>query len=168
MCIFTLMAILLFIHSVMSDSASPWTAACRTSLSITISQSLLKLMSIELVMPSSISSSVVPFPPTLSLSQHQGLFQWAGSLHQVAKVLELQLQHQSFHIQGWFPLGLSGLICLLSKGISRVVTNTTIQKHQFFGTQHSLWSNCHICTWLLEKPQFDYKDLCRQSNVSAF
>ena len=82
MCISTLMAILLFSRSVMSDSVTPWTAARHASLSITISQSLLKLMSIGLVMPSSISSSVVPFPPTLSLSQHQGLFQWAGSLHQ--------------------------------------------------------------------------------------
>ena len=58
------------------------------------------------------------------------------------------------NIQGWFPLGLSGLICLLSKGISRVFSNITIWKHQFFGTQPSLWSNSHICTWPLEKPQF--------------
>ena len=60
-----------------------------------------------------------PSPPTLSLSQHQGLFQVVGSLHQVAKVLELQLQHQSFQwIFSWFPLGLTGLISLQSKGLS--------------------------------------------------
>ena len=54
--------------------------------------------------------------------------------------------------QGWFPLGLTGLISLLSKGLSRVFSNTTIQKQQFFSAQPSLWSNSHICTWLLEKP----------------
>ena len=54
------------------------------------------------------------------------------------------------NIQGWFPLGGTGLI-LLSKGLSRVFSNTTVQKHQFFGAQPSLWSNSHIHTWLLEK-----------------
>ena len=56
------------------------------------------------------------------------------------------------NIQGRFPLGLTGLISLQSKGHSRVFSNTTVQKHQFFGTQPSLWSNSHIHTWLLEKP----------------
>ena len=55
------------------------------------------------------------------------------------------------NIQGWCPLGLIGLISLLSKGLSRVFSNTTVQKHQFFGAQSSLWSNSHIHTWLLEK-----------------
>ena len=55
-----------------------------------------------------------PSPPAFNLSQHQGLFQWVGSSHEVARVLELQLQHQSF--QDWFPLGLTGLISLQSKG----------------------------------------------------
>ena len=54
-------------------------------------------------------------------------------------------------IQGWFPLGLPGLIFLLSKGLSRGLSSTTVQKHQFFGTQPSSWSNSHIHTWLLEK-----------------
>ena len=58
-----------------------------------------------------------PSPPAFSLSQHQGFFQSVSSSHQVAKVLELQLQHQSFQ---WFPLGWTGWICLLSKGLSRV------------------------------------------------
>ena len=52
--------------------------------------------------------------------------------------------------QDWFPLGWTGWISLLSKGLSRVFSNTTVQKHQFFGTQLSLWSNSHIHTWLLE------------------
>ena len=55
-------------------------------------------------------------------------------------------------IQGWFPLGLTGLISLLSKRLSRVFSSTTVQRHQFFGPQPSLWSNSHIYTWLLEKP----------------
>ena len=55
-------------------------------------------------------------------------------------------------IQGWSPLGLTALISLLSKGLSRVFFSITVGKHQFFGTQPSLWSNSHISTWLLEKP----------------
>ena len=56
------------------------------------------------------------------------------------------------NIQDWFPLGLTGLNSLQSKGFSRVFSNTTVQKHQFFAAQLSLWSNSHIHTWLLEKP----------------
>ena len=56
------------------------------------------------------------------------------------------------NIQDWFPLGLMGLISLLSKGLSRVSSSTTVWKHQFFGAQPSLWFNSHIHTWLLEKP----------------
>ena len=63
------------------------------------------------------------------------------------------------NIQGWFPLGLTGWISLLSKGLSRVFSSTTIEKHQFFGAQASLWSNSHKCTWLLkENHSFDYMD----------
>ena len=87
-----------FSPSVMSDSATPWTAALQASLSITNSQSLLKLMSIESVMPSNhlILCRSSPSPPAFNPSQHQGLFQGASSLHHVAEVLELQLQHQFF------------------------------------------------------------------------
>ena len=56
------------------------------------------------------------------------------------------------NIQGWFPLGLTGLIFLQSKGLSRVFCNTIVQNHQFFGAQLFLWSNSHIHTWLLERP----------------
>ena len=78
-----------------------------------------------------------PSPPTFNLSQHQGLFKWVSSSHQVAKVLEFQLRHQSFpmKIQDWFPLGRSGWISLQSKELSRVFSNTTFQKHQFFSAQ---------------------------------
>ena len=55
------------------------------------------------------------------------------------------------NIQSWFPLGLTGWISLLFKGLSRVFSSTTVQKYQFFGVQPSLWSRSHICTWLLEK-----------------
>ena len=58
------------------------------------------------------------------------------------------------NIQGWFPLGLIGLISLQSKGLSRVFSSTTIQKHQFFSSQPSLWYSSHIHTWLLAKPKF--------------
>ena len=66
------------------------------SLSFTMSQGMLKLWSIESVMPSNYLILSSPSPPAFNLSQYQGLFQWVGSLHQVAKVLEFQLQHQSF------------------------------------------------------------------------
>ena len=77
--------------------ATPWTAPHQASLSFTLYWTLLKLMSIELVMPSNhLILWLSPSPPTFNLSQHQSLFQWVISSHQVAKVLELQLQPQSF------------------------------------------------------------------------
>ena len=132
----------------------PMDCSTPASLSFTASWSLLKLMSIESVMPSTISSSAAPSPPAFSFSQHQGLFPvsrlfiWGGQSIGVsasASVLPM-------NIQSSFPLGLTGLISLQSKELSRVFSNTTVQKHQFFDTQPSLWSNSHIPTWLLEKP----------------
>ena len=94
-----------------------------------------------------------PSPSALNLSQHQGLFQWLSSSHHMAKVLEFQLQHQSIqNTQDWSPLGWTGWISLQSKGLSIVLSNTTVQKHQFFGAQLSSQSNSHIHTWPLEKP----------------
>ena len=79
-----------------------------------------------------------PSPSAFNPSQHQGLFKWVSSSHQVAKVLEFQLQHQSFQwtprsndVQWTSPLGQTGWISLQSKGLSRVFSNTTVQKHQF-------------------------------------
>ena len=75
---------------------TPRTAARQASLSFTISWSLLKFMSTDAIQPSHPLST--SSPPALNISQHQGLFQWVGSLHQVVKVLELQLQHRSFQL----------------------------------------------------------------------
>ena len=72
------------------------------------------------------------------------------------------------NIPGWLPLGLTGLISVQSKGLSRVFSNTTIWKCNFFSTQPSLWSNSNIWTWLGKNHSFDYMDLCWQSDVSAF
>ena len=90
-----------------------------------------------------------PFLPALSLSQHQGLFQWVSSWHQVAKILELQLWPSvlPMNIKGCFPLGLTCLMSLQSKGLSGVISSTTARKHQFFGAQPSLWSISHIHIW---------------------
>ena len=101
-----------------------------------------------------ISSSVVPFSSCLQYFPASGSFpmsQFFTSGGQ--KVLELQLQHQSFqlNIQDLFPLGWTGWISLQSKGLSRVFSNTTVQKHQFFSAQFSLCSTSHIHTWLLER-----------------
>ena len=110
-------------------------------------------------------------PLTFYLSQHQGLFKWVGSLHQVLKVLELQLQHQSFQWifrTDFLNIGWTGWLSLQSKGLSRVFSNTTVQKHQFFGAQLSLQSNSHIHTWLLEKPQLWLDGTLLAKYVSAF
>ena len=94
-----------------------------------------------------------PSSPASNLSQHQSLFQWVNFLHQVTKVLEFQLPASflPMNIQGWFPLGLIGWTSLQSKVLSRVFSNSTIEKYQFFSTQPFLRSNSHIHTWLLEK-----------------
>ena len=128
---------------------TPWTAAHQASLSITNSRSLPKThvhWVSDAIHPSHPLSS--PSSPALNLSQHQGLFQWVSSSHQVAKVLEFQLQHQYFQ----FLLGWTGWISLQSKGLSRVFSNTTVQKHQFFGAQVSSQSTSRIHTWPQEKP----------------
>ena len=90
-----------------------------------------------------------PSPPALNPSQHQGLFQWVSSLHQLAKVLRLQFQPQSFQDIFRILLGLTGMI-LQSKGLSRVFSNTTVPKHQFFGLLYS--PTLTSWTWILEKP----------------
>ena len=101
-----------------------------------------------------ISSSVIPlsfclwsFPASGSFTMSQ-LFASGGQSIGVSASTSLL----PMNIQDWFPLGLSSLISLQSKGLSRVFSNTTVQKHQFFGTQLPLRSNSHINTWLLEKP----------------
>ena len=128
-----------------------WTAARQAWLPITNSWGLFNLMSIESVMPS--CPLLSPSTPNINLSQKQGLFKWVSSFYQVAKDLEFQLQSVlPINIQDWLPLGWTGWISLQRKGLSKVFSNTTVQKHQFFGTQLSSQSNSHIHTWLLEKP----------------
>jgi len=151
--------------------ATPWTAAREALLSFTISGSLLKFMYIESVILSNHLILCHPFLllpsifPSIRLFSSEQVSQFfaAGSqsIGASASVLPMNTQH-------WFPLGLTGLISLQSKGLSRVFSSTTVQKHQFFGAQPSSWSNAHIHTWLLENHSFDYTNLCWQSDVSDF
>ena len=106
----------------------------------------------DTIQPSHLLSS--PSPPAFTLSQHQGLFKWVSSSHQVTKGLELQLQHQSFQwiFRTDFLVGQTGWNSLKSKGLLAVFSNTTVQKYQFFGTHLSLQLNSYIHTWLLKKP----------------
>ena len=134
-------------------SVTPWTAACQGSLSIINSRSLIELMSIEWVMPSNHLILCRPLLLLTSIFPSIRVFSNVSSTHQVAKVLELQLQHQSFQkYSGLVSFRLIGWISLQSKELSRVFSKTTVQKHQFLGTQLSLWSNFYIHTWLMEKP----------------
>ena len=110
---------------------------------------LLKLMSIESVMPFSCVILCHPllllpsiFPSILVFSNESGGQSIGASAS--ASVLPM-------NIQDWFPLGWTGLISLLPKGLSRVFSNTTVQKHQFFCAQLSLWFNSHVHTWTTAK-----------------
>ena len=130
------------------QTLTPWTAAQQASLSFTISQSLLKLNVHwvgDAIQPFCLLSSPLLLPS--NHSQHQGLFQWVSSFHQVAKVLDIQHQPTneysrliSFRIN-WFDL-------LVVQGtLSRVFSRIKIQRRQFFSVPPSLWSNSHIHTW---------------------
>ena len=128
--------------------ATPWTAERQASLSITNSWNLLTLMSIESVMTSNhlilchpllLPPSIFPSSGSFQMSQ---FFTWGGQSIRAsvsASVLPM-------NIQGQFPLGLTGLISLLSKGLLSIFSSTTNQKHQLFGTQPSLWSSSRIHT----------------------
>ena len=129
-----------FNHSVMSDSATPWTAACQASLSISNYQILLKLMPIQSVMPFKhlilcglllLLPSIFPSIKVFQMSQFFTSSSQNFGVSASASVLPM-------NIQDWFPLGWTGWISLQSKGLSRVFSNTTAQKHQFFSTQLSL------------------------------
>ena len=120
--------------------ATPWTAACQASLSITNSKSLLKLISIYLVMPSKhiILCHPLLLPPSIFssirvFSNESVLCTNGQSIRVSASASVLPM-----NIQAWFPLGWPGWVSLKSRGLSRVFSNTTVQKHQFFGTQLSL------------------------------
>ena len=133
--------------------ATPWTAAHQASLSCTISQSLLKLMSIESMMPSNHLILYCPFsscPQSFSAARPFPVSQFFASGGQSFRA-STSASVLPMNIQGWFPLGLTGLLFLQSKGLSRVSSSTTVGKHQFFRALPSLWSNSHILTWVLEK-----------------
>ena len=134
--------------------ATTWITARQASVSITIFRNSLRLTSIKLVMPSSHLILYCPFascPQSLPASGYfpmSQLFAWGGQsigVSAAASVLPM-------NTQDWSHLGWTGWISLQSKGLSRVFSNTTVQKHQFFGAQLSSQSNSHIHTWPLEKP----------------
>ena len=112
-----------------------------------------------------ISSSVIPFSSCLQSFPAAGSFLMSQLLTSGGQSIGPSASVFPMNIQDWFPLGLTDLI-LLSKALSRGFSNTTVQKHQFFSTQLSLWSNFHMHTWLLKK-SYLWLDLCQQSNVSA-
>ena len=135
--------------------ATPWNSACQASLSITNTQSLLRLMSIKSVMPSNHLILSHPLLLLPSIFPSIRVFSSESVLH----IMWPKYWNFSFstsvlptNIQDWFSLGLTGWIPLQSKELSRVFSNTTAQKHQVFGAQLSLWSKTHIHTWLLETP----------------
>ena len=133
--------------------ATLWTAGHQASLIITNSQSLLKLISIKSVMPSNhlifclpllLLPSIFPRPWCFPKSHFFTSGGQSTGASASASVLPISFQD-------WFPLGLTGLIFLMSKGLSRVFSSTMVQKHQVFNAQSSLCSNSDIHTWLLEK-----------------
>ena len=119
--------------------ATPWTAARQTSLSITNSWSLRKLMSIKSVMHPTISPSVVPFSFHLQSFLVSGTFPVSQFFTSGGQSIEISASTSflPMNIQNWFPLGLTGWISLQSKRLLRVFSNTTVQKHQFFCAQLS-------------------------------
>ena len=133
---------------------TPWITAREASLSITNSWSLLKLMSIESVMPSNHLILCHPllllpsiFPSIRVFSNESALcIRWPKYLS-----FSFNISPSNEH-PGLISFRMDWLDSLQSKGLSRVFSNTTVQNHQFFGTQLSLQSNSHIHTWLLEKP----------------
>ena len=143
-----------FSRSVVSDSVAPWNAARQASLFITNSRSLLKLMSIEWVM---LSSHLIlcrpllllpPIPPSIRVFSNASTLRIGGQSTGVSALASF-LPKKS---QGSSPSEWTGWISLQSKGLSRVLSNTTVQKHQFFGAQPSSQSNSHIHTRSQEKP----------------
>ena len=103
-----------------------------------------------------ISSSIVPFSCCLQSFPASGSFPlsqfFPSGGQRIGASASASASVLPVNIQDWFPLGWTSWISLQSKGLSRVFSNTTVQKHQFFSAQLSLWSNSHIHSWLLEKP----------------
>ena len=133
--------------------ATPCTAACQSSLSVTNSRGSLRLTSIESVMPSChliLCSILLLLPPILPASESfpmSQFFTWGGQSIGVSALASFLAKKS----QGWSSEW-TGWISLQSKGLSRVFSNTTVQNHQFFSIQLSSQSNSHIHTWPQEKP----------------
>ena len=134
--------------------ATPWTAAHQTSLSITNSGAYSNSWPSSRWCHPTISSSVAPFSSYLQSFPASGFFPSSQFFASGGQSIGVSASASVLPVntQDWFPLGWTGWISLLSKGLSRVFSNTTVKKNEFFGTQRSLWSNSHIHTWLLEKP----------------
>ena len=101
-----------------------------------------------------ISSSIIPFSSCLQSFPALGSFPMSQFFASSGQSIRISASASVLLLnsQNWFPLGLTGLISFQSKGLSRVFSNSTVQKHQFFGVHLSLWSNSLIHTWLLDKP----------------
>ena len=117
-----------------------------------------------------ISSSAVPFSSCLQSFPASGSFPMSQFFTSGGQSIGVSASASvpPMYSQDWSPLELTGLISLQSKGLSRVFFNTTVQKHQFFGAQLSLWSNSHIIHDNWKNHSFDQMDLCRWSDISAF
>ena len=133
---------------------TPWTAACQAFLSITNSRGPPKLMSIESVMPSNHLILCCPLLLLPSVFPSIGVFSNESVLCISGQNIGVSGSTSGLpmNTQDWSPLGWTGWISLQSKGLSRVFSNTTVRKHQFFGAQLSSQSNSRIHTWPLEKP----------------
>ena len=132
--------------------ATPRTAALQASPSFTISWSWLKPIPLSQQCHPTVSSSVVLFSSCRHYFPATGYFPNESALC-IRRPKDWSFCNSpSNEYSDWFPLGWTGLIFLQNKGLlSRVFSNTTVQKNQFFSAQTSLWSNSHIHTWLLEK-----------------
>ena len=126
--------------------------------------------SIELVMPSNHPILCYPLLCLPSIFPSIRVFSNESFLHIRCQSIGVSSSASVLptNIQDWFALGWTGWISLLSKGLSRVFSNTTVQKHQFFGTQLSLWSNSHSYMTTGRNHTNDWMDICQRSNVSAF
>ena len=131
---------------------APRIAGRQASLPLTISPSLPKSMSIESVIPSSYLILCHPHLLLPSIFPASGSFPMSRLFASDSQSIEASASDLPKSIQGWFPLRLTGLISLLSKGLSRVFSSITVQKHQFFCAQPSLVFSSHICTGLMETP----------------
>ena len=107
-----------------------------------------------------IASSVIPFSSCLQSFSASGSFPMNPFFASDGQSIGTSTSVLPMNIQDWFPLGLTGLISLQSKGLSKVFFNTTVQKHQFFGSQVSIWSNSYNHTWPLDKGHKDKENVC--------